>query len=211
MTHDWTDEKLARMGEMVAKGYSLEQVGAAVGLSRHGVAYQVAKLGLKSRFAVSHWTDEKIDELKKHFAEGLSAALIAQEMGLTRNAVIGKLSRLGLTSANGYPRHVNKTEVRKARKSGGATPKSEPKQISLPMLAVADVVPLHVGFDDLKYGQCRYPYGDGPFTFCGCESVEGGSYCLPHKMLTHTTARMTIEELTQHKRAFRARMIAEAA
>lgn len=45
------------------------------------------------------------------------------------------------------------------------------------------VEPLHLSLVDLQYDQCRYPYGDGHFTFCGCQVVPGRPYCEPHQQL----------------------------
>jgi len=53
---------------------------------------------------------------------------------------------------------------------------------------IADVQPKaeHVGFLDLRYRQCRWPYGEGPFTFCGCRTqTELGPYCREHHVLAH--------------------------
>lgn len=45
--------------------------------------------------------------------------------------------------------------------------------------------PAHVSLEELTRLSCRFPYGDGPFTFCGCETQEGRVYCGPHHELTH--------------------------
>jgi hypothetical protein len=33
---------------------------------------------------------------------------------------------------------------------------------------------------DLAPTACRWPYGDGPFTFCGHRHVQGQPYCAYH-------------------------------
>jgi GcrA cell cycle regulator len=205
VTYAWTDDKLARLGEMIRAGQSLEQIGAVFNASRHSIGYQAEKMGLKSQFAVSHWDDAKVTELHRLFNEGYSASLIGAAMGMTRNAIIGKLSRLGLTMKNGFARKVNGTTKSVTYRQTHEAPQQRKER------PVADVVPLHVDLLDLQPGQCRFPYGDGPFTFCGCPSSNGLSYCEPHHRLTHTEARMTAEEYAQHKRSYREKMIAEAA
>lgn len=45
--------------------------------------------------------------------------------------------------------------------------------------------PLHLSLLDLKQGQCRFPFGDRPFTFCGCAALEDKTYCEAHYALTH--------------------------
>jgi hypothetical protein len=38
-----------------------------------------------------------------------------------------------------------------------------------------------VSLVDLMQGQCKWPIGqDAPYLFCGCEAVEGKSYCAAH-------------------------------
>jgi GcrA cell cycle regulator len=208
MTYAWTEEKLARLSDMIQAGHSLEQIGAAFNASRHSIGYQAEKLGLKSRFAVTHWDDIKVAELRRLFDEGYSASLIGAAMGMTRNAVIGKLSRLGLTMKNGFARKVNGTS-KSMRVTRGEVLAAVPQQRK--ERPAADVTPLHVDLLDLQPGQCHYPYGDGPFTFCGCPVGDGLAYCEPHHRITHTDARMTPEEYAQHKRTYREKMIAEAA
>jgi hypothetical protein len=46
------------------------------------------------------------------------------------------------------------------------------------------VEPQHLLVTDLEEGQCRYPFGEGPFTFCGHAQKDGSSYCRPHAALT---------------------------
>ena len=36
---------------------------------------------------------------------------------------------------------------------------------------------------DLGNSQCRWPHGDGPFTFCGAERVDDPRYCPEHAAL----------------------------
>jgi GcrA cell cycle regulator len=124
------------------------------------------------------WSIERIEQLKTLYASGMSGSQIAAEMGfLTRNAVIGKVHRL-------------KLELRgKKISQGPARPrqKSERKQ-KLPFVPcepficadAPDVAPLHVSLLDLLPDDCRYPFGDGPFTFCGHPKLFEGSYCKAH-------------------------------
>lgn len=37
-----------------------------------------------------------------------------------------------------------------------------------------------VPLDKLTSGQCRWPFGDGPFVFCGVRVQFGRSYCEEH-------------------------------
>jgi GcrA cell cycle regulator len=38
---------------------------------------------------------------------------------------------------------------------------------------------------DLAPDECRFPFGDKPFTFCGCRAVTGLPYCVGHTRIAH--------------------------
>lgn len=62
--------------------------------------------------------------------------------------------------------------------------------------------PLHLSLLDLKKGQCRWPLGDGPFTFCGCDVQEGSPYCETHHAVAYVPARPHVDRyVPQRKRA----------
>lgn len=49
-----------------------------------------------------------------------------------------------------------------------------------------NVVPRDLTLMELGNGDCRYPSGEGPnIRFCGHPSLEGKSYCGPHKRLSY--------------------------
>jgi len=64
-------------------------------------------------------------------------------------------------------------------------------------LRQADVVPLLLPLLDLAPDQCRWPYGDGLFVFCGCEVWGSGPYCEPHLSLSQ--GRGTSSEREAHR------------
>lgn len=138
------------------------------------------------------WPIEREEQLRKLFAEKRSAGEIAAEMGgLSRNAVCGKLARLGLVRGYG-PRHPDKpVQKKRTRKPKAPLQPGAPKfNPELFVCAEAvDVVPRHLTIDDLEEGDCRYPYGDGPFTFCGHRVVIGKSYCPAHSQLVFQTPK----------------------
>jgi len=51
-----------------------------------------------------------------------------------------------------------------------------------PLRCVA-IEPRHVSLLDLQPGECRWPHGEGPFTFCGHATVKDRSYCAAHAEL----------------------------
>ncbi len=144
-------------------------------------------------FGGTQWTDEHCDELKRLAAIGKSFRIIAAEINskfgtaYTRNATIGKAGRMGL-SKEAAPSVKYSDRPRKPKQASGSrvyrrtthnsnAMRSEPT-IKMERLRCVEIVPLHTSVIDVN--GCRYPYGDGPFTFCDHPKMAGFSYCVPH-------------------------------
>ncbi len=144
------------------------------------------------------WPDELVERLKALFAaDRLSCSGIATELGhgLTRNAVIGKLARLGLrrhrerhsgiriiNPQDRRPRQ-NRPRLRIVANGGGGSRIMESVERGPLKLRAVEIVPLNLDLDALNSQTCRYPYGDGPFHFCGHPVRAGSSWCAPHHAL----------------------------
>lgn len=48
-------------------------------------------------------------------------------------------------------------------------------------MGLSDMKPRHLKLEALEPNDCRWPFGDGPFTFCGHPKAFGSSYCEHHK------------------------------
>lgn len=143
------------------------------------------------------WTDENVSKLKGFYEANLSCSRIALEFGneLTRNAVIGKVHRLGLERrgrANVFHGNQKRSAVRKPRvvkptkfalSFNAATITKIP--VASFEVRLAAVQPLHLDLMELTDATCRYPYGDGPFTFCGCATRNEKPYCAAHYELAY--------------------------
>lgn len=140
----------------------------------------------RAAFAPSDfWTSERVAQLTRYWAEGLSGSAIGQLIGATRSAVIGKVHRLGLparaprrkdaeqTAKPKRPR-LQKTRHRDAEARTPRTPETV-ERATLPEPASLDIALV-----DLERGQCKYPHGDGPYTFCGHQVFPGEVYCPAH-------------------------------
>lgn len=143
----------------------------------------------------SWWTDDKVALLKKlKLDDHLSFTQIAHEMGISRNKVCGKLHRLGLTSPAPFMRDRVEKPPRKRKPRitiFQANGSSSHRRIILRAeskdaikLRCAGIEPRNLGLLDLQRNDCRYPYGDGPFTFCGHAQLDGSPYCAAHARLT---------------------------
>lgn len=134
------------------------------------------------------WNDAQTMALKAYVAQGYSysriAALINAEFKTTysRNATIGRGSRVGLRgttkSVITTPRRYQQDLPRKPRVYVKKPPVLPVETIQM---RCAEITPQNVVILELE--GCRYPYGDGPFTFCNHTKFQESSYCEAHFQL----------------------------
>lgn len=127
---------------------------------------------------MSVWTDDRVELLEKLWGEGVICRKIAEQLGdgFTRNSILGKARRLGLPAhivlpGNYYP-HVRQSAPRK--KQEDIAPEGF---LGVPLLDLAWV--------DGAPAECRYPQGEGPFTFCGQKVRRHSSYCPAHHQICY--------------------------
>lgn len=145
----------------------------------------------------SFWNEETIGEARRlyddNYSASQSAALISKKFDrlVTRNAVIGIWHRQGIMGQGRRTKAPKTVTVRKRDRklrvirsnAQGIYFVQSTAQADPTAIAVADVQPRHVSLIELTPADCRYPYGDGPFTFCGCPKERDRPYCLPHALL----------------------------
>jgi GcrA cell cycle regulator len=147
----------------------------------HPVAVPVAKPAFESV-----WTESRTAEMTKMWMAGMSASTISRLMdcGISRSSIISKVHRLKLErkgpAISFFKRAAVDRETRKRLRKQAAIGDHYRR------LAIATNAPPSMGLDiiDLNSTACRFPYGDGPFTFCGHTTHEASSYCHAHLMLT---------------------------
>lgn len=126
------------------------------------------------------WTPEEIALMTQFANEGYSSSQIARALATkTRNAVIGKLNRLGIRLKNGQKPYEKKPVVEK--------PKPVPAVIEIKRRDPfpPQVIPEQLTeLIDLQPDQCRWPFGDKNFKFCGMPKTSGSSYCHRHKLVS---------------------------
>ncbi len=154
------------------------------------------------------WTPERDALMAECFSQRMScaatAAVINKEFGssYSRNAVIGRAARKGIQTAGAInlshkPARqpaawrssgvCKRTYQRRKAKERTMAAKPQPQEFACEPttgLRVADVVPLYLDLLELTDDHCHWPYGDSPFTFCGCAAFAGGPYCEPHAALS---------------------------
>ena len=127
------------------------------------------------------WPAEHVAALKEYIAAGSFqeiATMINQRFGTnySRNAVLGKANRLKLKSSHAREKSGKRPKQAKRR---DIRPRAAP-----PIAPVEPYEPRRVGLLDLTSHDCHFPFGDGPFTFCGCPVATGKRYCAEHVRIT---------------------------
>lgn len=148
------------------------------------------------------WTDEIISDLKRMVTAGQSGSEIARALNIqygrsfTRNSVIGKIHRLSRKGTN-LPRahkHVKATmapkkkqEIRSRRMKMPPTLRAVVSNETVPEAPPANPKSLF----ELEANDCRWPYGDGPFFFCGGAKEMPGmhAYCAHHAAIAFVHGR----------------------
>lgn len=134
------------------------------------------------------WPEDRIETLRELAASGLSAAKIADAMTAkygeryTKNSIIGKVHRERIV-LQGTFRDGLKVVQAKRRLAERTNERASKKPRPLPVVAppALEIVPeVTVSFEDLGPGMCRWPFGNGPYQFCGCAAAPGKSYCETH-------------------------------
>ena len=145
---------------------------------------------------MSTWTISQMTQLEEMWAAGLSGSEIGAAIGKSRSAVLGQVRRRNLPFRvtlkrlpGGFPakpkppRKFHMTARRRAAVHVDASiplPKPEPVDLGPDVWApIPGTRP--VTMSGLEPGMCKWPIGEGrPFLFCGCEALDGRSYCPSH-------------------------------
>lgn len=129
------------------------------------------------------WTVQQEQSLVNMLANGLSFAQIAVALNekyhttFSRNAACGKAFRLKVNA----PKKARVARKPRERKPSSApTPRRVVLHAEEIQLRCVEIEPRHLTLVDLEPGDCRYPFGEGPFTFCGHPAAAGRSYCVAH-------------------------------
>lgn len=137
------------------------------------------------------------------FSQAASALSHEFNAKLTRNAAIGRAHRLGLSGnlpVRKPPEHYRAMKAQRERKRRlriGIQPRAKREAVAKPKSRTKTLyemfvprpandlseIALHIPFIDLQPGHCKFPFGDGPFTFCGHARFDSGPYCGPHTLL----------------------------
>lgn len=191
----WTDERDARLRTLCDGDLEYTAIAIVLGaefgepLTRKSVSMRAHKIGIKRR-DFGWWKLEHDEYLKDMIAspDGYSYSIMAEkingrfETAYSKNAVIGRVHRLNIKRAV-------KAKIVKPRLQAPRRPRIAEVQVRC-----AEIQPHHVSIVDVT--GCRWPYGEGPFTFCNHEKFAG-SYCAAHYFLSIGPG--SISERTAHR------------
>jgi hypothetical protein len=144
------------------------------------------------------WSPELDARILQMRSEKLTYELIGEAIGQTRSAVSGRIRRLGFAKVREFltleeaarRKRVYNVKYKREMRAGTTAPQKQRRAVTVRELE--NVGPRHVSLLDLAPNGCKWPYGDGPFTFCGCNRAEGKPYCYPHLMQGTEPARFPV-------------------
>ena len=143
------------------------------------------------------WTDEQSAALQALLAAGISYSEIAATINerfntnFSRNAACGKGHRLQVKA----PQKPKAIPKQRERRPSIAAAKPIPRVEEI-RIRCAAIEPRHLTLDQLETNDCRYPFGDNPFTFCGRLNLDGRSYCVEHFRLATMHTRTNSEAVS---------------
>lgn len=133
------------------------------------------------------WSPERTERLRTMLANGASAGEAAKVLKITRNAVISKAhrSKFALKAPNTGRPHEDGVKPKPKSKAFNPEraqfrPKAPTKPQPAPPVRREPLPSLHLPLLELRTGDCRWPEGDGPFTFCAQPALQLGPYCMLH-------------------------------
>lgn len=153
------------------------------------------------------WVPTKVDLLKTKWAAGFSASQIAAEIGCSRSAVIGKIHRLhlkrdelGIRQERRFREYGTRElpkprppQPKRSRSAGYVSVLTRPEVARAPPVtnyAEPQLDPQHITFEELQPQHCKFPFGKGPYTFCGLDRHgSSGPYCIGHARLCYSPSQ----------------------
>lgn len=180
------ERRPVEFAEARAQAASRAEMARLLGVSLNAVDCGITRYGLEKFGVFRTYADDTKTKVIAAALAGKSYDAIANEFGLTRGKVAGIMHRAGVKVFRpAKPKPVREKVVRNFGTRMTTT-------LELPAVPfeprVAPVEPLHVSLLDLEWHQCREPYGDGPFTFCGHTAIPGKPYCAHHAAINYLPA-----------------------
>lgn len=183
---DWTDERVARLKQMVAEGHSAAAIAADLGgVTRSAVLAKMHRLRLRASKPCGAPVRERIEAWGRTLAREPTVAertAFAASIGASEKTVMAVLCGLGLV----LPRAV---AIRSYRRATVEAPRDVPDaaevEAAFARTARADRAP--VTLLDLTSRMCRWPVDTAEgVRFCGAPAE--GVYCAHHHAIAYVPA-----------------------
>lgn len=177
----WTDDRLARMDEMIADGASAREIAENIGATRSAVLGKIQRTKRQlanQRRKTTTWHNGNLNKLREWFEEGLTDQTMASRFRTTPAAIRTQRQRLGLKRPRSgwfdVPPGARKSpRAPKGKASGPERPVNAPRRGS-------------VTIQNVTLNQCRFPVWDDDETttaaspLCGAPTAENKVYCPFH-------------------------------
>jgi hypothetical protein len=136
------------------------------------------------------WSPEKIEQLRALAQAGKSTVEAAIELQCSKGAVIGQAQRAKPPVQWQHGPRWPKSE-KQARPRFPDAPRlgRPPKHLVDLNIGVGEPKPLMLKFFELAPNNCHWPYGAGPYLFCGTGTYEGHEYCPYHTRKLRKTVK----------------------
>ncbi len=144
------------------------------------------------------WNYDSTQLCAKMWLDGVSAGRIAEHFNTTRGVIMGKLWREKLLGVE-RRKQTRDLRVLRPKEKAAVPPTFYPvlQQRELP----PEPEPLHLELMELNPNNCRWPYGDDSYTFCGHTTHDVGVYCNYHRVVS--TLDRTAYEYSRQLRSSR--------
>lgn len=155
------------------------EMAALLNVSPKSISKLLGYYGLPRFGRIDVHSDETRQQVLDLYASGLTVRAVARKLQITVGSAAGILRRAGvmgdrmariMAAAIGKQKAVNKGRLIVPPKFKRERFKAKPDPVT----------PFCVSLDDRQQDQCCYPYGDGPFSYCGHPKQAGFNYCPDH-------------------------------
>lgn len=195
--HGWTEERIAALKAMwLEQRLTAGQIAARLGgVTRNAVLGKVHRLGLGGLFLPEEVRERRIAGRAAYLAEALAARprtparprKIPKEDRPVPEVAVRPLAPALAAGAAASPKPKPKP--------ASAKPAPAPAPAPVPAAAARPVEPepLNLPLEALKTGRCKWPFGNGPYVFCGCPTTDPTEplvvYCAFHARKAYQAAR----------------------
>ena len=161
----WNDDIIEALRELRAQGFSYSDAARRINATFGTCFTREATIGKARRLRLASDSTAPSKPGSLHVPQGIPAAIPRRDQQSERSPSAWS------ESASCNPARL---------KLGWSTPLLAEPAADLMPLRCADITPRRIAFADLEPEHCRYPYGEGPYRFCGHVRRPGSAYCPAH-------------------------------